>query len=115
MQEAILCGWLHPNDVLVCDNAAIHNSGINSDLEDFLWNTIGINGLPLRILLLPLPTQSPELNPIELVWNTIVMRVRHSVITLMGAHAVARMAELVMNQLDLATVIATYRHCGYHW
>ena len=78
IQEAIATAWLRPYDVLVCDNAAIHRNGYNGDLADFLWNSRGLDNQPLNILLLPLPTRSPELNPIELVWNTLVMRVKYS-------------------------------------
>jgi transposase len=37
-------------------------------IEDMLWETIG-DGHPLHILILYLPTCSPELNSIELVFH----------------------------------------------
>ena len=79
--------------MLVCDNATIHQQGYNSDLGDFLWNTPALDGEPLRILLLPLPTRSPELNPIELVWHILVQRVKYGVKRVDEQHAVARAAE----------------------
>jgi len=50
---------------LVLDNAAIHAGGENSVLEDWLWMHFGV-------LVLFLPPRSPDLNPIELVWNTLI-------------------------------------------
>ena len=67
IEEAIATAWLRPYDILICDNATIHQQGYNGDLADLLWNSPTLDGAPLRILLLPLPTQLPELNPIELV------------------------------------------------
>lgn len=76
MEGVILTGWFHPFDVLVFNNAAIHEKGYNYDLREFLWEPLGLDGSPLQILLLPLPTRLPELNPIELLWNTLVMRLK---------------------------------------
>ena len=56
VEDSFTSGWLMPFDVLVCDNAAIHKKGYNCDLADFLWNNLGLDGEPLRILLLSLPT-----------------------------------------------------------
>ena len=64
---AIFSGWLLYGDILVLDNANIHNGGLNLDLENWLWSNF-------RIYLLYLPASTPEWNPIELVWNIIVQR-----------------------------------------
>ena len=106
-------GWLRPYDVLVCDNASIHEKGYNVDLADYLWNSPGLDGEPLHILLLPLPAQSPELNSIELVWNTLVMRIPGVQREDNGAHVIAQRAKEVMNAFDFALMLHTYRHCGY--
>ena len=113
IKEAVATAWLRPYDVLVCDNATIHQQGYNSDLGDFLWNTPALDGEPLRILLLPLPTRSPELNPIELVWHIMVQRVRYGVKRVDEQHAVARAAENVLNAMDFELMRKTYCHCGY--
>ena len=78
-----------------------------------MWNTPALDGEPLRILLLPLPTRSPELNPIELVWHIMVQRVRYGVKRLDVAHAVARAAENVLNAMDFELMRKTFHHCGY--
>lgn len=58
-------GVLVSGDILVLDNAAIYVSGEKDHLEDYLWDKF-------EILVLTLPTSSPELNPIELIWNVTV-------------------------------------------
>ena len=112
MEDAILNSWLTRNDILVCDNASLHAKGYNSDLAEWLWNVEGYDGRPLNILLMPLPSGSPELNPIELVWNTIVIRLKGRDIDKAGGHVVAKEACRVMDEIDLQLVVRTYRHCG---
>ena len=114
IEEGVLCGWLRPYDILVCDNAAIHEKGYNCDLAQFLWDAPGLDGKALNILLLPLPTRSPELNPIELVWNIMCQRLRGVERGMDGRHMVARCAEMVLDALDFGVVRRTYRHCGYN-
>jgi hypothetical protein len=113
ISDAIAIGWLKPYDILVCDNAAIHEAGCNHNLGDYLWNTAGLDNLPLKILLLPLPTRSPELNPIELLWNTLRQRLRGYRRGLDGSHGVARAACAIMNGFEFELVERTFRHCGY--
>jgi hypothetical protein len=51
--------WLIHNEILVLDNVGIHNMGCKSaDLEKFFWETI-IDGHPLHVLVIYLPTRSP--------------------------------------------------------
>jgi len=50
-------------DVLVLDNAAIHDE----EMVRWLWET-------KKVLVLFLPTRSPEFNPIELIWRHLVSR-----------------------------------------
>jgi transposase len=56
------CFLLH-DEFLIMDNAAIHSHGNARVIEDMLWETI-VNGHPLHIIVIYLPTCSPELNPI---------------------------------------------------
>lgn len=69
VESAIGCGWLRPFDVLVIDNAAYHIGRENVVLEDWLWDNH-------NIFMLQLPPRSPEWNPIELIWNILVQRLR---------------------------------------
>ena len=113
IEEAIATAWLRQYDVLVWYNATIHLQGYNGDLSDLLWNSRALDGEPLRILLLPLPTRSPELNPIELVWHIMVQRVKYGQKRVGEAHAVARAAENVLNMMDFELMRRTFRYCGY--
>ena len=113
LENSILTGWLMPDDIIICDNAQIHQYGYNNDLGEFLWNSPGLDGRPLRILLLPLPTRSPELNPIELIWNTLVKRLKMFKSLDRGNHAVARYADYVLGKIEHSLVKKTYIHCGY--
>ena len=44
------------------DNAQIHWYGLNTVLEEILWDNF-------RVFVLTLPARAPEWNPIEQVWN----------------------------------------------
>ena len=114
LEDAIGCAWLHPYDIVVCDNAAIHEAGCNHDLAEYLWDSPGLDGEPLKILLLPLPTRSPELNPIELLWNTLAQRLRGMRRGVDSNHSVARAAKAIMDGFNFALVEPTFRHCGYN-
>ena len=46
IEEAIATAWLRSHDILICDNATIHQQGYNGDLGDFLWNSPGLDGAP---------------------------------------------------------------------
>ena len=61
VQQAVHEGYLVEYDVLVLDNAAIHSKR----LSRWLWENY-------KVLLLFLPTRSPEWNPIELVWRSLM-------------------------------------------
>ena len=99
-----MSGWLSRDDILVCDNATLHEKGYKTDLADFLWETTGKDGRPLNILLFPLPTRSPELNPIELIWYTLFMRMKAVDITSRGGHAIADLGCDVLKNIDVDLV-----------
>jgi transposase len=52
------------------DNAANHTGKENTVLEDWLWEEHSIFALFL-------PAQTPEWNPIELVWNCLAQQLKH--------------------------------------
>ena len=62
-------GTLASGDIFVVDNCSIHMHGENKHLQENLFNDLGI-------LKVPLPPYHPELNPTELVFNTLVQRMR---------------------------------------
>jgi hypothetical protein len=66
----VVSGWLHHDEIVVLDNAAIHTGGDSVDLERLFWETV-MGGRPLHILVIYLPTRSPELSPtgIDLIFH----------------------------------------------
>jgi hypothetical protein len=75
----------------------------------YLWKYHGI-------FLQFLPTRSPELNPIKLLWNTLTQRLKHFPLSDdygLRTHRVARAAEILMREFTHEDMDACYRHCGY--
>jgi transposase len=102
IDKAIIKGFLLPGDVLVLDNAAIHAKGESTNLFEFLWDNF-------QILLISLPTRAPELNPIELLWNTLNGR--------LPCHEYLdgkpnKDAE-ILDAVTHCEVAKYYQHCGY--
>ena len=60
--EAGCDGFFESYDVLVLDNWSGHN-----DIEDMMLRCF-------RVLVIFLPTRTPEWNPKELIWNSLVQR-----------------------------------------
>ncbi len=65
----VVDGFLRNGNVLVIDDASIHCYCDSAVLEEIFWEDY-------KILLIFTPTCSPELNPIELIWNILVQRLR---------------------------------------
>ena len=90
------------------DNATIHYGGANSEIEDWLWDMF-------QIIVLFLPPRSPELNPIELVWNTLVQRlnlVELPVMRSIGSNSVAIMSEEILQGMSHKDVEGAFCHAG---
>jgi len=107
---AVSSGFLQQGDVLVLDNAAIHTSGTNSDLESWLWDNF-------RIFLLWLPARTPEWNPIELVWNVLVSRLGVFSLEVArcipGTHSLVVAADMILQGISHEEVQACYEKSGY--
>ncbi len=96
------------------DNAAIHTVAEARIVEDLLWEFI-LDGEPLHVLVVYLPAQAPELNPIELVFHILARRIRSFRYRMAGPcdAAVVCQTRLVLNDITLDTVIRCSIHCGY--
>jgi hypothetical protein len=114
IMELISTRWFEHGDVLVLDNAAIHSGGDAGDVEDLLWDT-EIDGRPLNVLVIFLPTRSPELNPIELIFHILARRIRSFRYRMAGPcdSAVVRQTTKVLDALSYETIFKCYAHCGY--
>lgn len=62
--QLAVTGFLCTGDILNCDNATIHLTEENKNLVEILWEE-------KRILFLNLPPYTPELNPIELIFQLL--------------------------------------------
>ena len=108
LENAISGGFLKAGDILVLDNAAYHTGGENSVLEDFLWTNHGI-------FLIFLPPRCPEFNPIEIVWLTLVQRLKNfplGLIRSVGADGVAIAAHFVLLGITHEEVAKFFLHAG---
>jgi transposase len=102
--KTLVCG-----DVLVMDNAAIHHYHESSALEDVLWDEF-------EIAIIFLPTRAPELNPIELLCNIMVQRMK--IIDLSSPdwqqkHMAATAAAAIMDSFTHYDVTKCYQKCHY--
>lgn len=97
-------------DVLVADNATIHSGGVNSDLEQWLWDNF-------QVFLLWLPARTPEWNPIELVWNILVARLGTYSLevarSIPGSHSLVVAADIILRGITHEEVQACYEKSGY--
>jgi hypothetical protein len=107
------CFLLH-NEFLVMDNAIIHSRGNARVIVDMLWDTI-VNGHPLHILVIHLLTHNPELNPIELVFNILVMWICSFWYQTAGPcdNATLHKVAKVMNNMSCVFIFHCCTHCGY--
>jgi transposase len=113
IEYLIVKNWFRHNEVLIMDNAAIHAQGAAEIVEELLWST-EIDGRPLHVLVLYLPTRSPELNPIELIFHVLARRLKQHRYTDDPTTLTApRKAADVFNEMTLELVWKCCMHCGY--
>jgi hypothetical protein len=114
VEGLIVSGWFEAGDVLVMDNAAIHTGGEAVIVENLLWD-YQLNGVPLRVLVVYLPTRSPELNPIELLFHVLARRIQSWQYRMaeQGPNAVVEQASRVLNEMSYDLILSCFVHCGY--
>jgi hypothetical protein len=115
IEGAVARGVLRRFDILVLDNAAIHTGRDNEFLESWLWDYDLPDGLPLYVQLITLPTRSPELNPIELLWAILVRRLKLLRLAERSnsRHAAAHAAAAILEEFDHVLVGRCFVHCNY--
>jgi hypothetical protein len=114
IRAVIISGFFHHEEILVMDNCRIHTGGVADALETLLWET-PIEGRPLHVLIVYLPTRSPELNPIEFVFHILTARIRSFRYRMAGPcdNLVVQQAKKVFDGMDYALILRIYIHCGY--
>jgi len=108
VELAMSSGFFYPGDVMVLDNATIHSGGENSVLEDWLWDRFGV-------FVLFLPARSPEFNPIELVWNTLVARLKNvplDELYAIGSDCSAIASQKIISEMTHSEVCSYYKKCN---
>jgi transposase len=83
-------------------------------IEDMLWETM-VDGCSLHVLVIYLPTRSPDLNPIELIFHILVMTIRSYQYWTAGPcdNAVLHKAAQVMNEMSCNLILHCCAQCGY--
>ena len=114
VENLVQSNYLRHNEVLVLDNAAIHVGGPAACIRELLWNTV-IDGRPLRILVIFLPTRSPELNPIELIFHILSKRIKSSRYKgqLCTGQDVIQKTAKVLDEIEYEVIMKCFVHCGY--
>ena len=114
INDMIANRWLMHDEILIMDNSAVHIGKEAKIITDILWDSV-IDDRPLRILIIYLPTRSPELNPIERIFNILSKRIRsyrHNKTTI--ASAVLNTATEVMDQFDIELITRVIHSCSYN-
>ena len=109
--ELVATNFLRPGHVLICDNASIHKTSENRTLTEVLWEE-------KKILVLYLPLYCPELNPIELVFQLLGHRLRHSNIRHMSHQMRSEdfflcVCVRVLQSVTYVDIMKNYKKCGY--
>ena len=109
VEHLVEVGTLVRGDIFVIDNCSVHMLGENQHLQENLFECLGI-------LMVPLPPYHPELNPTELVFNTLLMRLRskQSRSTSSSNDDFLQRIENELNDFTSSDAKAFYRKCGYN-
>ena len=95
-------------DIFILDNFSVHVNGDNVSLEETLW-------YDCSIVLVNLSLYNPELNPSEVVFNTLLQRLSRVRVCYKSLDVVDCMhaIKLTMASFDVDNIVAFYKHCGY--
>ena len=116
--NTVATGWIQRGYFAAVENAVLYSGGHCDGLLNFLWSSPGLDGEPLRVVVIHFPTRAPELNPIELNWNIFAKRLR-IVLRVTGAHlngspAVYEcLAGRVLSSFTHDDNLKNCTHCGY--
>ena len=104
--EAMREGVLQRGDILVVDNCTIHNQAENTYLQEVLLMEQGI-------LMITLPPYFAELNPTELVFRALLMRLRAICCNSSKNIKLLKGVRDVLNNISYRAVLSMYHECGY--
>jgi hypothetical protein len=119
IMRVVKSGFFALDCVLVLDNAPIHTAKLCEELTNFCYNYISPNpdhgGKPLHLILQFLPSRFPERTPTELVFNTLIQRMRSQVSDFKSLTngMVAALAAKVLSEFTYEDIAAFFVHQGY--
>ena len=101
-------GTLQQGDYFILDNCTVHTQGDNIGLKQALWDQH-------NVWLILLPPYSPELNPTELVFRTLVMRLlaENRRYNCLDANDFVDAIDKTLGQIGLAEIASYYHDCTY--
>ena len=104
LKDSILCR----GDIFIVNNCTIHMGGSNKSLQSVLLRECGI-------LMIPLPPYCPELNPTELVFRTIITRLRSLSCKCENSSEMDWLNEVrnILSEISYRDVKSFFRECGY--
>ena len=102
-------GVLSRGDIFVVDNFTVHTTGYNTGLQDELFNHHGV-------LMITLPPYHPDLNPTELVFQTLSQRLVSLRVQYNEYTEQIFVEEIIskMNNFTLRDVLSFFEKCGYN-
>jgi hypothetical protein len=111
VENALANRFLLPGDILILDNASIHC--MYQGEKTLVWKTGCMPYDHCGIFLVFLPPWSPWLNPIELMWNELVMKLRTWDLSRPrpSGNAAAHVAACIMDSFTHDDVMGCHRHC----
>ena len=94
--------------IFILDHFSIHVKGDNVGFEEMLWYDYGI-------VLVKISPYNPELNPLEVVFNTLLQRLSRVRVCYKSLDVVDCMhaIKLTMASFYVDNIVAFYKHCGY--
>ena len=106
LQKGVLSG----GDIFVIDNCTVHTKGDNTGLQEELFNHHGV-------LMITLPPYHPDLNPTELVFQTLLQRLRSTRARYNAITEQSFVNEIIveMNSFTLCDVLSFFFKCGYNY
>ena len=111
IEHLLAHNWFQEGDLLIMNNAAIHTGAEASHISDLLFS--------YGVLVVPLPTRAPELNPIELCFHIIARHIRKAWgygdedMELSDMTVEQQVHRVVAEHINCERVLRCAAHCGY--
>lgn len=114
IKQIIVHRCFEHGEILIMDIASIHTGAEAFIVADLLW-MVKLDWRPLNVLVVPLLTQLPELNLIELVFHILAHWLQsHSYQSNnLRLTTVPIQVKKTIDNLSIETVLKYIGHCGY--